>query len=112
MTDPGFIGRIVLGVVALACVVAALVWYRSAKRLGRSTRRLDREVIARGTGQEAAQVARVAYHKELHTALLYALLAFGAALVAGLRSIVLTVPFLVILIPVALSLVFGRRFGA
>ena len=112
MTDPGFIGRLVLGVVALACVVAAVLWFRSARRLGRSARRLDREVASRGTGQEAAQVARIAYHKELHTVLLYGLLAFGAALVAGLRSIVLTVPFLVILAPVALSFVYGRRFGA
>jgi serine phosphatase RsbU (regulator of sigma subunit) len=112
MSAPGLVGRVVLGVVALGCVVAAVLWFRSARRLGRSAKRLDRDAAARGTGQEAAQVARVAYHKELHTALLYALLAFGATLVAAFRSIVLTVPFLVILIPVVLSFVYGRRFGA
>jgi phosphoserine phosphatase RsbU/P len=111
MSAASMLGRAVLALVALACVVAALVWFRSAQRLARSAQRIEGEVQARGTGQESAEVARTAYHKELHTALLYGLLAFGASLMAAFRTVVLTVPFLVILVPVGLSLVYGRRFG-
>jgi hypothetical protein len=112
VSDADLLGRAVLGFVALACVLATLVWVRSARRLARGARRIERDVAARGTSREPLEVARTAFRKELHTALLYALLAFGAALMAAFRSIVLTVPFLVILIPVSLSLVYGRRFGA
>ena len=56
-------------VVSFSCVVAAVVWARSARRLERSWRRL-----LEGSGQSgsmAARLARSAYRKEVHTSLLY-----------------------------------------
>lgn len=112
MSAVNLLDRAVLGFVALACLSATLVWARSARRLARGARRIEREVEARGTDQGSSEVARTAYRKELHTALLYALLTLGASLMAAFRTVVLTVPFLVILVPVGWSLVYGRRFGA
>ncbi len=65
-------------VVSLACVVAAVIWARSALRLERSWRRL----LEGGgpSGSMAASLARSAYRKEVHTTLLYAVVAVTSAM--------------------------------
>jgi serine phosphatase RsbU (regulator of sigma subunit) len=95
----------VLAAVAAACVLAAVIWGRSALRLHRAWRRIDE-----GIGADAADLARSAFRKELHTAALYALL--GGALAARAHEPMAwwDVPLLAVVIPVAVSLRYGPRF--
>ena len=74
-------------VVSLACVVAAVIWARSALRLERSWRRLLEGSGPSGT--MAASLARSAYRKEVHTALLYLAVAAMTATTAY-RTVVWT----------------------
>lgn len=71
--------RVVLGLVALACAGAAVIWGRSSLRLQRVWRRIAGEVSATGAGADAAELARSAFRKESHTTILYGAVAVGAA---------------------------------
>ncbi len=94
-------------VVAFACVVAAVIWARSARRLERSWRRLLEGSGPSGT--IAASLARSAYRKEVHTTLLYTVVAVISASAAFIGSWPrLTQALLVI--PVVMTLVWGQRF--
>ena len=63
----------VLAGLAVLCVVAALIWGRSSRRLLRASRRMEAYVNAlQGGGQESADLARSAFRKEVHTSVLYA----------------------------------------
>ncbi|MCU1357303.1 MAG: hypothetical protein JWM89_2721 [Acidimicrobiales bacterium] len=93
-------------VVALACAVAAGVWARSAVRLKKVASRVER---AFGREADAATIARSAYRKDVHCTVLYGVLtlasAGGAFVVRGS-----TLLFALILIPVAVSVIYGRDF--
>ncbi len=94
-------------VVAAACAIAAGVWTNSAARLRRVERRAELEF---GRTSPAATVARSAFRKDVHSALLYAVLALtsvGAAMIDGRRSVTLLA---LVLIPVAVSIIYGRDF--
>jgi sigma-B regulation protein RsbU (phosphoserine phosphatase) len=99
----------ILLAVSFACVVAAVIWARSALRLERSWRRL---LEGSGpAGAMAVSLARSAYRKEVHTSLLYmvvAVIAAGAAFSGSWPR--LTQVLLVI--PIAMTLVWGQRFLA
>ena len=76
----------ILAVVAVAALVAALVWGRSAQRFQRVWQRIEREL---GEEADATVLARSAYRKELHTVTLYAVIAVGddsAALGMGIGA--------------------------
>jgi len=106
-------GRIALFVVAIGCAVATFVWARSARRLARASRRLEALEAQRPEGRvssEAILLARATRDKDLHTALLYGILAFSALATAVLGRTVLALPFFLVLVPVAISLRYGRRF--
>src|SRR3954453_623275 len=96
-------------VVAFACVVAAIIWARSALRLERSWRRLLEGSGPSGT--MAANLARSAYRKEVHTTLLYTVVAIpwvGASFAGSwprLTQVLLAVP-------IVMTLIWGRRFLA
>ncbi len=92
-------------VVAAACAVAAGVWGNSARRLGRVATQAENEF---GREADAATVARSAFRKDVHSTVLYVVLtaASGAAAFIGRP----TVLFSLILIPVGVSIVFGRDF--
>src|SRR5215218_1104980 len=94
-------------VVAFACVVAAVIWARSALRLERSWRRL---LEGSGpSGSMAASLARSAYRKEVHTTVLYTVV----AVVSVSAAFIGTWPRLtqaLLAIPVVMTLVWGRRF--
>ena len=97
----------ILAVVAVAALVAAVVWGRSAQRMQRVWQRIADEF---GPDADATVLARSAYRKELHTLTLYAVIAVASAMAA-----VWTIPeadfgFVFILLPVGLSLLFGRDF--
>jgi len=92
-------------VVAAACAVAAGVWGRSARRLEKVAGRAEQEF---GREADPATIARSAFRKDVHSTVLYIVLAMasGAAAFIGRPTIL----FSLVLIPVVLSVVFGRDF--
>ncbi|MEM7094755.1 MAG: PP2C family protein-serine/threonine phosphatase [Actinomycetota bacterium] len=73
---------IVLGIAAVACAIASLVWARSARmRYGLITT-IEDDVKAAANAQDsfvALRLARMGYHRELHNVVLYIILAIGFA---------------------------------
>lgn len=93
--------------VAAACAIAAGVWTNSAARLRLVARRAEREF---GRSSDVATVARSAFRKDVHAALLYGtltLVALGVGILAGDWPVYLLV---LVLVPVAVSIVYGRDF--
>ena len=72
----------VLAVVAVAALVAAVVWGRSAQRMQRVWQRIEDDL---GPEADATVLARSSYRKELHTVTLYAVLAVASAVAAVLE---------------------------
>lgn len=100
----------ILLAVAFGCAIAAFVWLRSSFRLERSWRRILRMVGESGRGQDAADLAHFAFRKELHTGLLYLILA-GGLVFSGLSDhAAFDLPMALLSIPVAGTVLYGRRF--
>jgi phosphoserine phosphatase RsbU/P len=99
----------ILAAVALACALAATVWGRSARRLERVWRRVE---DSSGPDSGAAQLARSAYRKDVHTCVLYGVLALAGFVSSTSTSPEMDVVFLLLAIPVAVSVLFGRDFIA
>src|SRR3954453_24008370 len=98
---------------ALGCVVAAVVWGRSCLRLERAWRRIVTAAEAASAAgkaeiaeseRAAAELARSASRKELHTPTLYIVLAACTAATALQEPAPWQLPFLAILIPIAITL--------
>ncbi len=98
---------VILAVTAVACGLAALVWFRSARRLGRVHRRVAAE---RGPVADASVLARSAYRKDVHTTTLYAVLSGSCAALALSRSAGVELMFGLILVPVVVSVLSARDF--
>ena len=100
--------QVVLAVVAIACGAAAVIWGRSAAYRQKIVARVDRE----SDDTELAQLLRSDFRKDLHTSVLYGVLALAsaAAALAGVPSVALL--FALVLVPVGISLFFGRNFIA
>ncbi len=100
------IERPILGIVAVAAVLAASVWGRSARRLLRVTRRIDQ---SSGAHSEAAHLARDALLKDTHSTILYS--AVAVATLAGSLSMSgwSDIFSVVLLVPVALSLRYAQK---
>jgi serine phosphatase RsbU (regulator of sigma subunit) len=98
----------ILALVGAASLVAALVWARSTRRLHLVWKRVESE---RGPDADVTVLARSAFRKDLHTTCLYGVLALaaGGVVVAGER--IPSLLFVLILVPVALSVAFGRDFA-
>jgi len=97
----------ILAVVGLACAVAAVVWGRSARYLRRVEIRLAQDT---GIDSDATVLARSQFRKELHTALLYAVLAVASVPVSFSDRGEADVLYAFVLVPVAMALVYGRDF--
>jgi len=93
-------------VVATACAIAAGVWARSARRLQKVASRAEREF---GHRADATTIARSSFRKDVHSTVLYAVLAVAAGGGSFLREESSWL-FALILIPVVVSVVFGRDF--
>ena len=93
-------------VVAAACAIAAGVWARSARRLQKVASRAEREF---GRTSDAATVARSSFRKDIHSTVLYGVLAVAAGGGAFIREDSSGL-FSLVLIPVVVSVVFGRDF--
>jgi serine phosphatase RsbU (regulator of sigma subunit) len=101
----------VLAGIAVACLIAALIWGRSSRRLQRASRRIEAYVsTVPGVGQESADLARSAFRKELHTTVLYALLAVALGTMATSDSWAVHLTLLVLAIPILITYRYGPRF--
>jgi serine phosphatase RsbU (regulator of sigma subunit) len=95
----------ILAVVALACALAAIIWGRSARYLQRVSVRLEAET---GVDSDATVLARSQFRKEVHAALLYAILGLASLAVSFSDRNDTDVLYAFILVPAALALVYGR----
>jgi serine phosphatase RsbU (regulator of sigma subunit) len=98
----------ILALVGVASLVAALVWSRSTRRLFVVWKRVEAE---RGADADVSVLARSAFRKDLHTTCLYAVLAVAATGVVLAGEDIPSLLFLLVLVPVALSVFFGRDFA-
>ncbi len=96
-----------LAVVALACLVAATVWGRSARHLRRTWQRVEAEF---GPEADATVLARSSFRKELHATVLYGVLALASAAVSLTDRGSADLLFALVLAPVVLSVFYGRDF--
>ena len=97
----------ILAVVAVGCVVAALVWGRSARYLRKVELRLEQET---GADSDATILARAQFRKEIHTALLYLIVGFASLAVSFSNRGEADVLYAFVLVPVAIALLYGRDF--
>ncbi|MBI2710207.1 MAG: serine/threonine-protein phosphatase [Actinobacteria bacterium] len=97
----------ILAFVAVACGVAAVLWARSARRLRRLWRHIEVEA---GADSAATVLARSQFRKELHTTTLYGVLALAAAVAAASDVRGVDVVFAVVLVPVVISIAYGKDF--
>ncbi len=98
----------ILALVGVASLVAALVWARSTRRHYVVWKRVENE---RGVDADVSVLARSAFRKDLHTTCLYGVLAIAAAGVVAAGDRIPSLLFLLILVPVGLSVAFGRDFA-
>ena len=97
-----------LAVAALGCLVAALIWGRSA----RHRHKVWRRVAANGGDADATTIALGDYRKDLHTTVLYLLLAVACAATAVRppQRVLPVVLFGAVLVTVVFTFAFGRNF--
>jgi serine phosphatase RsbU (regulator of sigma subunit) len=102
------VARAVLAVVACACGAAAIAWARSARYRWRVLQRVE----ADSGDTDAKALARSDFQKDFHTAVLYAVV--GASCLVGALSAdweLWAYSLLILLVPVATSMVFSRTFA-
>jgi serine phosphatase RsbU (regulator of sigma subunit) len=98
-----------LAAAAVLCLFAALVWARAASRMSRAARHIEAETTATASARDAAELARVAYEKDLHAAIVYVVVGVGLAVASFSRSPWFEIPLLAIGVPVAISLRIAPR---
>jgi serine phosphatase RsbU (regulator of sigma subunit) len=94
-----------LAILAAAALSAVVVWGRSAARLQRARRRIER---GNGYDSEAAKLARAAFFKEAHTVVLYVVLTVIASAEAVSGDARVDFVLLIVVVPVLVSLRYGR----
>src|SRR5205814_5160431 len=97
----------VLVLVAVACLIAAGVWGRSARYLRKVELRVEAEF---GPDNDATALTRAAFRKELHTTTLYVLLAIASFAVGFSDRTNAATLYAFILVPIGVSLFYGRDF--
>ena len=95
-----------LAVTSLLCLVASFVWGRSARQRYRVAERLEET----SADSDAKALARGDYRKDLHTAVLYAVLAVAAGVWAVTSGDLGASLYLVVAIPAALSIAWAGEF--
>lgn len=99
--------KLVSAVVVVACLIAAAVWGKSTRRHQRAWERTAREY---GPDADPSILARSAFRKELHATVLYVVMALASSLVLLVGSKSAALAFGLVLLPVGLSVVYGRDF--
>lgn len=106
---------IVLGIAAVACALAALVWARSARMRFGLISTIEEEVRAAANSQDsfvALQLARMSYRKELHNVFLYVVLTIGFGVWATSSPTANTgVLSLLVLLPAVVAISWYRTTG-
>lgn len=95
-----------LALAAAASVVAAALWGHSARQRWRVWQRVD----ATSEDADAKLLARADFRKDLHTTVLYALVALGSLVVAVDTSDTTVLLFGLTLVPAVGTLVLGKEF--
>ena len=101
-----------LAAAGAVCAIAAIVWARAAARLAPAAPRNEDETRTSGTSSEAANLARSGYNKDLHAAVLYAVLAGGLILASLSTSAWFEILLLAVTVPAVFSLRYAPRFLA
>lgn len=96
----------VLALVALGCLAAAGVWGRSARYRQKLLRRIENE----SGDSDLKALALSDFRKDLHTTTLYVLLALVSGVLVFTPTGMGALVAIVIIVPVVMSLVFGRNF--
>jgi serine phosphatase RsbU (regulator of sigma subunit) len=99
--------RPALALVAVAALAAVVVWGRSARRLQRARARIAK---ISDPASEATQLARSSFLKDTHAAILYFALAAVAVAESITRDDRVDYVLFALLVPVAVSLRYGRVF--
>jgi serine phosphatase RsbU (regulator of sigma subunit) len=99
--------RPALALVAVAALAAVVVWGRSARRLHRARARIAR---ISSPESEATRLARSSFLKDTHAAILYLALAGVAIAESVTRDDRVDYVLFALLVPVAVSLRYGRVF--
>jgi sigma-B regulation protein RsbU (phosphoserine phosphatase) len=95
---------------AIGCAIAAVLWGRSARRLERAATRIEAQTAGSVGGRDAAELARSAWQKDLHAAVLYAVLAIGLFFASLSNAPWVSLPLLAVGVPVAASIRFAPKF--
>ena len=102
--------QVVCALVALACAAATVMWGRSSRRLERIWQRTTVDLAEAGPASDVANLARSAYRKEIHTAILYAAAALVAAVLAVSKPGAWGLIVLVMIPPLVVTFRYGPRF--
>ncbi len=97
-----------LAAAAVSCAIAAALWARAASRTSRAVRRIESQPD--NTARDTLAMARSAFAKDLHNAVLYSVLTVGFAVASLSRSAWYQLPLLVVTVPVVVSIRFAARF--
>ncbi|HWE57980.1 MAG TPA: PP2C family protein-serine/threonine phosphatase [Acidimicrobiales bacterium] len=100
-----------LAAAAVFCAIAAALWGRAAARSSRAARRIQAETRGSSSGG-ATDLARAAFDKDFHTALLYSILAVALAVASISESYWYEIPLLAVSIPVVITIRYAPRFFA
>jgi phosphoserine phosphatase RsbU/P len=95
---------------AFGCVIAALLWGRSARRLERAATRIEAQNASSVGGRDAVELARSAWQKDLHATVLYAVLAAGFFFASWSSAPWVSLPLLAVAVPIVASIRFAPKF--
>src|ERR1700730_6414781 len=94
------------------CLVAAVLWGRSAARLERAAKRIEAEMAGTERGRDAVDLARSAFQKDLHATVLYGVLTIGLVFAALSNQAWFELPLLAVAVPVVASIRYAPWFLA
>src|SRR5581483_11421647 len=92
------------------CLISGAVWARTSRRLHRAWQRVADTIDEQGMGADAAELARSAFRKEVHTAGMYFVIGVAALVLAGTAPRTGTLVVLGVLAPVLATFRYGPRF--
>ncbi|MCU0269066.1 MAG: serine/threonine-protein phosphatase [Acidimicrobiales bacterium] len=98
--------HLVLALVAVACAVAAAVWGRAARYRLRLLQRVTKNPI----DPDELELLQSDFRKDVHTAMLYAVIGFTAAMGAVVDGANRELALVLVAAPVGMTFVYGRNF--
>ena len=102
--------QLILAIVSMACAAAAVIWGRSALYRRKVIERVRQESVDTEVDADVMELLVSDFRKDLHTTILYAVLAVSELAVAVVDDSSASVLTALILVPVGLTFVFGRNF--